>query len=68
MLLVLYQKMQPVKHIGFRSTAVEVEEQEVNVGVEFPHFLFDALGDDVVGNAGERLQTDDVFHAFLGER
>ena len=60
--------MQAVEDICFGGAAVEVEEEEVDVRVELAHLLFDAFGDDVVGDAGEGLQADDVFHAFFGQR
>ena len=57
--------MQPVENVRFGGAAVEIEEQQVHIGVKFPHLLLYSLGNDVVGDAGERLQTDDVLHTVF---
>ena len=66
-LQILQHKIQPISNVYIAGAVVVVEEEEVDVGVLLFEFLFDAFGDNLVGDAAKGLYADDVFDALLGE-
>ena len=67
MFAVFDHKMQSVEYVGFGGAAVEVEEQQAQLRIDLLDFFLDAFGNDVIGDAAERLQADHVLYAAFGQ-
>jgi len=57
--------MQAVGDIGIGSAGIEVEEEQGEVGVMFFVTVLNAFADDMVGDAAERLERDDLVDAVF---
>ena len=64
---VVGEEHQAVGDVHVAHTAVEVERKQVHLRVEGFYPFLDPFGYDVVGDAAERLQADDVVHSRAGE-
>ena len=59
--------MEAVDEVGFGSVLVQVEEKNIQTRVKVLEPFFDALGDDLVGNAAKGLQAEDVVDMVFHE-
>jgi hypothetical protein len=59
------KEMHPIEEVDFAHSRVGIEEEQVQLRIHFLHFLFRALGDDVVGDAAERLQAQHVADSIF---
>ena len=66
-LQVVDEEQQAVGDVDLAHAGVEVDAEQVHVGIDLLDATLHAARDDVVGNAAERLQRDDVVHAHLGK-
>jgi hypothetical protein len=64
---VIDKEMHPIEEVDFADSRIRVEEEQVQLRIYFLHLLFRALGDDVIGNAAERLQAQHIVDAVLGK-
>ena len=54
--------MKPVLQIHFRHSSINVQVQQIHLRIEFLQPLFNALCHNMIGNATERLNTNDPFY------
>ncbi len=55
---VVHKKVHPIKEIDFADARVRIQEQQVDVRILLLQAFRRALGDEVVGNAAKRLETE----------
>ena len=61
------KKQETVRDIDIADAAIKIQTQEVHFRIKGLDLFFNALGDDVVGNAAKGLETDDIGNASFGK-
>lgn len=64
----VYEQQQTVGDVHVTDSAVKVQREHIQFGNNRLDPFFDALGHNMVGNAPERLQTDDIVYPLTGIR
>ena len=60
------EQQQPVEDVDVADASVEVEGEQIQLRIELADAFLHAFRDDVVGDAPEGLQADDVVYAVSG--
>ena len=60
-------EVETVQHIHLAHTSVKVQEQKVHIWIDILYLFLYTLGNDVIGDTSERLQTDGSIDAVFCE-
>ena len=67
LLEIVDEEQQTVGDVHLTDAGIEVNAEQIHVGVELLDAAFHTSGDDVVGDATERLERDDVIDTVFGK-
>ncbi len=59
------KEVHPIEEVDFAHARIRVEEEQVQLRIHLLHLLFHAFGNDVIGNAAERLQAQHIIDSVF---